>query len=232
MTEPGMIAPDGTRIELKFVVPALALPRVRAWTRLHRAGFHTAYPPRTVNNVYFDTRDLASVRANLDGIAQRGKLRLRWYGQSDVIDGGVLELKCKQGSAGWKRTHKVTEVIDLTTRRWPAIVETLRADAPRRFSLALETACHPAILNRYRREYLISSDGRVRITLDRPQTVYTQWHASRPNLTRAAQPEDVLVLEIKAHSDQSDRLSAVVDDLPGIVARHSKYVQGVHAAWL
>ena len=41
-----------------------------------------AFPDRIVNNVYFDTPDLAAFEANLWGAPERRKCRLRWYGET------------------------------------------------------------------------------------------------------------------------------------------------------
>ena len=73
------------------------LPRVRAWLRLHPAGFADAYPLRLVNNVYLDTPDLTSLADHLDGAHERSKLRFRWYGSGKTAVRGSLELKCKSG---------------------------------------------------------------------------------------------------------------------------------------
>ena len=70
------------RYELKLVCGGHHLAQARSWIRLHRAGLVTAYPPRRVNSLYLDTPGLGGLRDNLDGLAQRTKVRWRWYGEA------------------------------------------------------------------------------------------------------------------------------------------------------
>ena len=46
---------ENLRYELRCTVEPSRLGELLNWIALHRAGFRTAYPDRTVNNVYFDT---------------------------------------------------------------------------------------------------------------------------------------------------------------------------------
>ena len=70
-----------TRYELKQTYSELFLPELRSWVQMHPAGFRTAYPPRWVNSIYFDTPDLDSFNDHIAGVPVRRKLRYRWYGE-------------------------------------------------------------------------------------------------------------------------------------------------------
>ena len=59
--------------------------------------FRTQYPSRKVNSIYFDTKDYISIRQNLDGVSDKKKIRIRWYGNNDVISNPVVEIKSKKG---------------------------------------------------------------------------------------------------------------------------------------
>jgi SPX domain protein involved in polyphosphate accumulation len=221
-----------TRFEVKMTVPALDLPRVRNWVGAHPEGFHTAYPPRQVNNIYFDSTDLSSYSENLAGVARRVKLRLRWYGDRVAFGRSTLELKCKSGLAGWKVSHPVESDIDLRSMDWTGVVQILRRESSDRFAFALDLACQPVMINRYRREYFVSSDEAVRITIDSPQTVFSQWARSRPNLTFETGQPHLAVIEAKADSRERERLADAVSGFPWFVGRHSKYVHGVQSILL
>ena len=82
--------PDALRCEIKFVVPEQELPTVMAHVRSHSAGFREAFPPRRVNSIYFDTYGWSNVDDHLAGVAERCKLRLRWYGYPH-LDGPVQQ---------------------------------------------------------------------------------------------------------------------------------------------
>ena len=43
------------RFEVKFSYPTHFDSQVMVWVKAHSQGFRTAYPPRRINNVYFDT---------------------------------------------------------------------------------------------------------------------------------------------------------------------------------
>ena len=202
------------------------------WLDLHPAGFHEAYPRRWVNNIYFDTIDLASYSENLSGIAQRVKIRLRWYGEDSLIRGGVLEMKCKKAGAGWKLSHRLSTPIDLSTDRWPDIVDRIRAEAPDEFARVLDMAHRPILINRYERDYFVSNDGVIRVTLDRPQSVFSQWSTTRPNLTVNSTLITWLVIEAKAKTTDREGLERALNHLPMIMQKHSKYVVGVEAVLL
>ena len=54
--------------------------------------FEEQFEVRNVNSIYFDDFYLNSVYQNLDGIADKQKLRLR-YNKEDLISNPVLEIK-------------------------------------------------------------------------------------------------------------------------------------------
>ena len=54
--------------------------QVRALVKLHPSMFYEPYPPRYVNNLYLDTEDMENYLDNVSGVAERRKVRIRWYG--------------------------------------------------------------------------------------------------------------------------------------------------------
>lgn len=43
--------------------------------------FYKQYPDRKVNSIYFDDINYSSIIENLDGVYQKKKIRVRWYGK-------------------------------------------------------------------------------------------------------------------------------------------------------
>jgi hypothetical protein len=111
-----MVEDRGWRYELKMACDLARLAQARTWIRLHPAGFRTAFPPRTVNNLYFDTPDLNSLFANTYGVGSRQKLRLRWYGETlpTTLSHSVLELKYKDNMLGNKKTEGLDCTLDFS----------------------------------------------------------------------------------------------------------------------
>ncbi|MCA9982425.1 MAG: polyphosphate polymerase domain-containing protein, partial [Anaerolineales bacterium] len=214
------------RYELKFACPEIELPQIRSWFRLHPAGFKTAYAPRYVNNLYFDTADLDSFNANVAGIGQRAKLRLRWYGQPpfSALPQPVLELKYKQDMLGGKVQEQLATTVDLTVG-WRGLYAVLRANtAVGQLQQALRVASQPTLLNQYRRDYLLSADGHIRATLDYDLRGYDQRLRPRLNHTRPLLGTPHMVIELKASEADAAELVQIADALPVRRSRNSKYV--------
>lgn len=219
-----------SRYEVKIPLPAHFLSSVLTWVRLHPAHWRVAYPPRQVNNVYFDTATFTGLNANVDGVGERAKLRLRWYGdEMPRITDAHLELKRKQGMAGWKESAVVEGDFDLAALAWPAFLAALhRATAPeaRRW---LDRFTQPVLINTYHRAYYATPDGALRLTVDTDLRAYDQRPSSRPNLRRLAPTEARLIIELKAPIPDVARLSDALTHFPAPVDRFSKYVQGMLA---
>lgn len=215
------------RYELKFTCRAGALAQVRNWIRLHFEGFRTAYPARVVNNIYLDTLDLNRLNANLSGLSKKQKLRIRWYGTE--VDKSILELKYKDNWLGGKKRFPLSIAIDLS-QTWSQILARVTADVPTSWQHLLEKTNQPTLLNRYRREYYVTPDGEIRATIDYDQEVYDQILSPRPNLRRRLRIEEMLVIELKGDSSQSERLQHVGSQFPIRLSRNSKYANSLLTA--
>lgn len=224
---------DPSRYEIKIPWPSHYLPHVERWVRLHPAQWRVAYPPRQVNNVYFDTADCRCLDANLMGLGERAKLRLRWYGPSRRrVTGAQLELKRRSGSVGWKEILPLVVELDLAGERWSELTHALREAAGDAAAPWLAAFPYPALLNHYRRAYYVTPDGVLRLTLDTQLHAYGQRDAERPNLDRPAPLPDRGLVELKAPVDTPSyqRLAGALAHFPLRPDRHSKYVQGLLAA--
>ena len=54
--------------------------------------FSTQYPKRRVNSIYFDNANYSSIRQNLDGVSNKKKIRVRWYGEENKLIKPLLEV--------------------------------------------------------------------------------------------------------------------------------------------
>jgi hypothetical protein len=220
------------RYEIKIPCAPHYLPQIRAWVRLHPAQWRVTYPPRQVNNVYFDTADAACLNGNLSGVGGRRKLRLRWYGPTlDTVTGGRLELKCRDGAIGWKEVSPLDATLALKGKRWHEIVRVLRGAADKVAGLWLAHLSIPVLINHYSRAYYATPDESVRLTLDTDLRAYSQRLSACPNLTRPVPLDERVVVELKAAPDDVSfrQLAAALARFPARPGRHSKYVQGMLA---
>jgi len=220
--------PDDARYEVKFVAEPRRYHELELWIRLHTAGFRTPYPPRQINNVYFDTTALDAYAENLTGASARSKLRLRWYGATDAPQTSTLEVKRRRNRLGWKLLYPGC-AMDLAAEPWRRVLARLRGCIPPEGRPWLDSHPVPVLVNRYLRRYFESSDGHVRATLDYRQSVYDQRFSSRPNLRFQANIPDTVIVEIKFHRAHHALGSQAIAGIPIRVSRNSKYVIGLHS---
>ena len=213
------------RYERKFVCPWPA--QVDALVKVHPAGFSRLHPIRWINNVYLDTWNLGSYHDNAAGVATRQKFRIRWYGADarEAVD-AVLERKMKAGHVGVKQRVPLGAMPAGTLL---AVSGVRRALANARASFALQSQLDslvPVLLNRYRRDYFASSDGRLRLTVDRRQR-FAAFRRAGNGAPPAWRHLDEVVLELKYAVGDDELAAHATQAFPFRLVRHSKYVLGV-----
>jgi len=166
-----------SRHECKYLVPVHALDRVRANMRpfMRPDEFAVDKPGGRyqVTSVYLDSPDLALYQMTADGIKNRFKLRMRWYGD-DVDQPVFLEIKRRADLVVRKRRAAVdlataANVLLNGTRPTSLQIDGLAAlPAVREFSsLASRARARPVLLVRYWREaYESLGPDPLRITFD------------------------------------------------------------------
>lgn len=214
----------GSRYEVKMVFENVSRYQVETWVRLHSYAFKTAYPRRQVNNIYFDTFSLDSFNDHVEGVEERRKLRFRWYGEDLMIAQGNLELKHKHGHLGWKMFQSITPALLLHDNSWADIQEVLLSDIDEMFHELLAVS-HPLLINCYRRDYFISADDEVRLTLDYDLKGYDQSLSVYPNINFQLPVRDLVILEIKTSVANAKCLAEVLTEFPLHVRAFSKYVE-------
>lgn len=214
------------RFEIKSSYPPFFDSQVLAWIKAHAMAFRTMYPPRRVNNVYFDTMDLRALDDNVAGISQRCKVRYRWYGHGALPEPGTLEFKNKHTALGWKDSFPLDESPYVAGDTWRTFQRRLRRALPARARVMFDDQGEVALINRYDRRYFESRDGKIRVTLDSNQVMYDQMRGARPNITRRINLPDVNVLELKCGAIDRRAAVSTLADCPVRIARFSKYTAG------
>ena len=220
MSEAGL---ESARLEVKYVAYEGEATRLVNWLLMHPAGIAGTFPDRWVSSVYFDTHTYACYAENLAGTSQRTKVRYRWYGE-DAAAPGVLEVKRKRNQYGWKYRYQTASNPVLNGGTWREIGTELRSLLPADGRIWLQQHPQPMLINRYFRQYFMTADGAVRITVDSHQEVFDQRFGAAPNLTRRAHIPVTAVMEFKFDRSERRRASAVMQGLPLRVSRNSKYM--------
>ncbi len=229
MRENGLAIEPASRYELKLTIEGHWLPQTRSWLHLSPGGFRKTYPSRKVNSAYLDTLEFDDLRANLAGVIQRQKLRLRWYGNNkDLLVHCSLELKRKRNMLGEKRRFDLPDPLDLSSK-WTSILNAIRKQIPAEWQPDLVTRSQPTLLTSYQREYYATADNSVRATLDYNLVVFDQRYSSRPNLIHRHPVTDLVVIELKASPEEEERLEEIITRFPIRRTRNSKYVTGTLA---
>ena len=220
------------RCERKFIGQRLSLAEVAALVRRHPALFREIYPPRTVNNIYLDSDVLRDYFDHVEGVANRVKTRIRWYGPlNGHIARPTLERKLKRGFVSGKAAHSLSAITLAGSLARPALDEALaRSELPAALRMAVRHL-RPALVNRYQRQYWLSACGRFRLTIDW-NLQFSDPHASRLSANRVAAVSPGVILELKFDPQYMEGAAAISNALPLHLSRCSKYVLGIESLGL
>lgn len=215
------------RYERKFVISALSKSEVEAIIRLHPAIFSEIYYQRYVNNIYFDTINLSSYNDHLDGISERMKVRIRWYGEVfGRIKEPVLELKIKRSFLGGKLRYPL-EPFCLDGDYSSVIQRDLfeKADIPEALAEYLRHLKF-TVLNHYTRKYFQSADRKFTFTLDSDMEYYRIDPANN-SFTERIVDRNRTILELKYAQQYDEEARYITNHLPLTVVKSSKYITGI-----
>ncbi len=223
----GTKASDDYRYERKFVVSELSVHEIEMLVKLHPAMFFKAYPPRFVNNVYFDSPGLHNYGDNIDGVAERVKCRVRWYGDLfGAVRKPVLEFKIKQGLVGTKQSYVLAPFFTDPSSIVSGLADAIdRSTLPKALKHQL-TSATPTLLNRYWRQYYQSSDRGYRITLDSRMEFY-RIGKRESKFLQCFRDDANTIVELKYDRDKCDQAESVANHFPFRMTKNSKYVNGL-----
>lgn len=204
------------RFERKYRIESVALPFVEHLIRMHPAGFRKAFPDRQINNIYLDTPDFETFRANVAGVSERKKFRIRWYGQDlNNILKPTFEIKAKQNQLGVKFSKKLS---GFTPDTMEGALRQIQNMSPDQYSL------FPVLVNSYERSYFTTSDRRFRITID--------WNMRFGGFQQELKylpykDENGIILELKYDAIFEKEADRITQHIPFRLTKNSKYVNGI-----
>lgn len=217
------------RYEVKLALAEVDLPKMRAALTLLPAALRPLHPERIVQSVYFDTWDGAAVHESLAGLSERRKLRLRWYGDDCGVVRASLECKRRSSGVGDKDVFALPAPIALQgVAKGRFLREVMRAAPPAwRERLA---GTEPVQWIRYRREYLGSFDGGLRITVDRELVAWDQRFSGVLACRFATPLPRLAIVELKADVAQRRTIEGWLQGLPWRPGRCSKFLMAMQPA--
>ncbi|MFQ5638051.1 MAG: VTC domain-containing protein [bacterium] len=223
---------DDYRYERKFVVSELTKPQIESLIRLHPAAFSEIYYERFVNNIYFDSCTMQNYFANIDGLQNRTKCRIRWYDDLfGFIEKPVLELKIKDGLLGRKESFRLRPFTLDEQFHQDVIREVFqKTDMPA--ALKADLLCfQPVLLNRYSRRYFQSVDGNYRMTID-TQMAYYRIDPYENTFLQKHKDDDFIIVEMKYNYDRERFAQKISAFFPYRMTKSSKYVNGIQKLFL
>jgi len=212
------------RYERKYTFPESLFEPIQKSLQIHPAMFSAAYASRWINNIYFDSDSYRSYDESVSGQLDRKKYRIRWYGEPhENAQNPTVEVKIKHGALGRKELFSLgnfkVQCIDWRMHLAAALAS---STVPPRIAIEIQNR-RPVLFNRYLRQYMISGDGKFRLTLDRNISYFQsdfQWWGTESREANA-------VLEIKYHSNDDSEAMNICADLPLRLSKNSKFQNGI-----
>ena len=219
--------PNNLRYERKFIHQTRSRAEILLLIKNHPAFFKEIFYPRQVNNIYLDTTALKYYKANVIGISNRKKVRIRWYGDTfGQCQNPKLEYKIKSGLLGDKWTFPLTD-FELTTGFSKAsLVENIDQSGLDEIIQEDLKKLEPSLLNTYQRTYFLSGDKKFRLTLDEKLAYYYIGNTPNRFMSKKVEKES-FILELKYLPEHDDEAAKVSTAFPYRLSKSSKYVNGV-----
>ena len=204
------------RYERKYLIRNVDLPSFLY--EIYNNHYIEVYEERIINNLYFDDLDFNSLMDNIDGLSERKKYRLRWYGNTFENSKKQFEVKSKSEFLNTKKVFNLGEyaIKDLTdfNRSFEKIKRHLLLNDQNLFFLFQKKSLMN--FNSYERKYFLSTDKNIRITIDKNLKFYSP-------TTKNVFKENKVIVEIKYEKGYDFK-----NDINYLTLnKYSKYVKGI-----
>jgi SPX domain protein involved in polyphosphate accumulation len=216
------------RFERKFLFENCHVQDIIQSVYRNSYGFQEIFHKRKVNNIYFDDSNYNFYKQNVEGVADRKKLRLRWYGEdTHGIENPTIEIKKKMGEAGDKDSFRQSGLsFDLELQSASEIQQQLISNTRGNPTLCESLKkLHPTLINTYERRYFLSFCGRYRITVDYNQAFYNPNYRVVQNSQRKTKD---IVLELKYAVAEDNEARQLSQQIKTRLSKNSKYVNGIN----
>jgi len=193
----------------------------------HPAMFREQYPPRFVNNIYYDTCNLDHLFHHINGAAKRVKVRVRWYGDLfGYVGKPVLEYKQKVGLVGIKSGFDLSPfTFNKKFNFFDVASSIMSSDVMEGIKQDLKLL-EPVLVNRFYRKYYLSVDKKFRLTIDYNITSYKTVSFNRDS-GGPKNTFEYMVMELKYGQKEEASSHHVWNYFPFRLYKNSKYVRGM-----
>ena len=180
--------------------------------------FTNQFSDRQVNSIYFDDENHTSIKQNIDGISEKKKYRLRWYGDFKIITNPTFEIKSKKGFEVSKKNFDLPEMSNLNLLDYND-VEKIELLINNNFNF--KNKLFPILTTHYLRSYFISSNKLVRSTVDRNLKSLLLY--KNRNLNIVKEYEDI-ILEFKYDLNLDEYVRSNLGNISSRLSKNSKFI--------
>ena len=193
---------NDNRLEIKYLFNKCNKNKIIRILKSLPLNVKKKYETRQVNNIYFDTHNNHNLKEHLNGIKNRHKIRIRWYGEFYNFIEPVLEFKIKKNKIIYKKKYKIflnkkKHIFSSKFELINLLKETLIKNNIVNFSKNFKVSR----IIVYKRDYYESNTEEIRFTIDY-DLEYKLWHANnfiKEDKTRKFTQKDFNILEIKCN---------------------------------
>ncbi len=218
------------RREIKFALPSGDAPMLRSVLELNCRRVEHGGSFSRVRSIYFDDFHMSAYSESVDGVGNRAKARLRWYGDNERRL--FFEVKRRLGQIMEKVRVPLASELDFTELHYPAIHRELCAVLPKALAETFMLYTEPSLIVSYKREYYEAIDSPLRVTLDSDIQCFDQSGLGRPRMSFGQPLAGLVILEGKTPVRLDHLLPRLLCPLRPVVTRSSKYVMACDALGL
>ena len=216
-----------SRNELKFIAFWPFNYEIPELIKLIPGQFSEIYKPRFINNIYFDSFNFNDYADTINGISNRKKIRLRWYGEFfGLINSPALEIKQKRGRVVKKIIHTFPHFEIKPSMNIKVNINNISSGNGFHYIKNRE----PNIINRYKRKYFLSNNKKFRITIDTNQQFTNPKNIQTPRKIYPVEPQPTII-ELKFDVQWEKEVMRITNALPFRINKNSKYVNTLKALY-
>ena len=155
---------NNIRYERKFIFDNYLINNLRSLESYLQIDLYEHFEERRINSIYYDTHNFILSRQTQDGISERKKVRIRYYGLLNQINNPKLEVKSKLGMMGRKDIYNINKENFISNN---LSIHNLELEKNQNnLNYILLKKVYPKLLISYKRQYFLSLCKRYRFTLD------------------------------------------------------------------
>ena len=217
------------RFERKFLVNNKLINTKSDLERFLNKNLIQIYNTRKINSIYYDTNELKLANDSLEGIYNKEKVRIRFYGNPKQINLPKLEIKIKNGNMGKKEIISLNN-YDLYKNNFLLFKISQNINFKNNYINRLLNIVKPIFFISYNRHYYHSECLKFRFTLDENicfKSLITDISISNldKNLNNSFKKE---ILEFKYNYLDEKIANSFLRRLPFRLTSFSKYTMGLN----